>query len=333
MNAETGGHPHDHEHDHGPHVRGRRDRLRHALPFLHSHGQPAADQAAVEGSERGIWALKISVAGLGLTAIFQLAIVVASGSVGLLADSFHNLGDALTAVPLGIAFVLGRRPPSRRYTYGLGRAEELAGVAIVLIILVSALFSAYESWLRLFHPQPVRYLGWVMAAAVIGFLGNETVAIFRIRVGREIGSAALVADGQHARADGLTSLAVLLGAIFVLAGFPLADPIVGILITAAILLIVRSSAVSVWRRLLDGVDPGIVTEIERAALSVPDVESVCEVRARWIGHRLHAEVSVVVDGELPTRVSHQIGEEVRGRIQEALPRLATATIHADSRCH
>jgi cation diffusion facilitator family transporter len=325
------GHGHDpgHGQDHDHHGGGRLERLREALPFLHDHGQPDAGPIAAEGSERGLWALKVSLAGLGLTAAFQLAIVAASGSVSLLADTIHNLADALTAVPLGIAFVVGRRPPSRRYTYGLGRAEELAGVAIVLVILLSALVAAFESYQRLVHPQPVRNLGWVMAAALIGFLSNEGVAVFRIRVGRQIGSAALVADGQHARVDGLTSLAVLAGALLVLAGYPRADPIVGLLITALILLIVRSAAVAVWRRLLDGVDPRVPAEIEAAALRVPAVQSVGQVRARWVGHRLHAEVNVVVDGDLPTRVSHEVGEEVRQRMQEALPRLATATIHVD----
>jgi cation diffusion facilitator family transporter len=325
---------HGHEHDGRDHHErgGRLGRLVRALPFLHDHGGTTVDEA-LAASDRGPWALKVSVAALGVTAAFQLAIVAASGSVGLLADSIHNVADALTAVPLGLAFLLARRPPTRRYTYGLGRAEELAGVAIVLTIFFSALLAAYESYQRLLHPQPVRYLGWVIAAALVGFFGNEAVAVFRIRVGREIGSAALVADGQHARVDGLTSLAVFAGALLVLAGFPLADPIVGLLITAAILVIVRSTAVLIWRRLLDGVDPQLTWDIEAAALRVPAVRSVGEVRARWVGHRLHAELSVVVDGELPTRVSHQIGEDVRQSLRTALPRLATATIHVDPSEH
>jgi cation diffusion facilitator family transporter len=323
-------HHHDGDHDHGH--GSRLERLVNALPFLHSHGAARVDDA-LAASDRGLWALKVSLAGLGVTAAFQLAIVVVSGSVGLLADSIHNVADALTAVPLGLAFLLSRRPPTRRYTYGLGRAEELAGVAIVLAILVSALLAAYESYQRLVHPQPIQYVGWVLAAALIGFLGNEAVAVFRIRVGREIGSAALIADGQHARVDGFTSLAVFIGALAVLAGFPQADPIVGLLITVAILLILRGTAVTMWRRLLDGIDPQVTRDIEAAALRVPAVQAVGEVRARWVGHQLHAELNVVVDGDLPTRVSHQIGEEVRQSLKKALPRLATATIHVDPSAH
>src|SRR5438105_560054 len=323
-------HHHD-DHDHGHGAGSRLDRLLHALPFVHGHGEALGE--AWESSARGLWALKVSLAGLGVTAAIQLAIVVASGSVGLLADSIHNVADALTAVPLGLAFLLARRPPSRRYTYGLGRAEELAGVVIVLTIFASALLAAWESYQRLLHPQPLRNVGWVIAAALIGFLGNEAVAVFRIRVGSEIGSAALIADGQHARADGFTSLAVLVGALLVLAGFPLADPIVGLLITVAILLIVRGTAVTMWHRLLDGVDPQITADIEAAALKVPAVQSVRDVRARWVGHQLLAEVSVVVDGELPTRVSHQIAEDVSQSLRKAVPRLATATVHVDPVAH
>jgi cation diffusion facilitator family transporter len=330
---ERGHHQHnhgqgDHDHQHGDRPDHRLHRLLDALPFVHSHGAATLDET-LEGSARGLWALKVSLVGLGVTAAIQLAIVAASGSVGLLADSVHNVADALTAVPLGLAFLLARRPPSRRYTYGLGRAEELAGVAIVLTIFASALVAAWESYQRLLHPQPLRYVGWVIAAALIGFLGNEAVAVFRVRVGRQIGSAALVADGQHARVDGFTSLAVLVGAVLVLAGFPLADPIVGLLITVVILLIVRGTAVTMWHRLLDGVDPQVTADIEAAALRVPAVQAVGEVRVRWVGHQLHAELNVVVDGDLPTRISHQIGEDVRRSLRKALPRLATATIHVD----
>jgi cation diffusion facilitator family transporter len=168
-----------------------------------------------------------------------------------------------------------------------------------------------------------------MVAAVIGFLGNEVVAQIRIRVGRQIGSAALVADGQHARADGFTSLAVLLGVLGVLAGFPLADPIVGLLITLAILVIVRDTAITMWRRLMDAVDPEMVDSIERTAAAVPGVEDVHDVRVRWLGHRLIAELHATVDETLPTFASHAIAEEVRHHLLHALPRLGVVTVHVD----
>ncbi|MDQ3328837.1 MAG: cation diffusion facilitator family transporter, partial [Chloroflexota bacterium] len=281
-----GGHDQEHQHEHG-----RLGWLRELLPWGHghSHGEQNVD-SALETSERGIWALKVSLVGLGATAVLQLVVVLISSSVALLADTVHNFSDALTAVPLWIAFALGRRPPSRRYTYGYGRAEDLAGVAIVGMIALSAAIAAYESVRRFIEPAPVRNIGWVIAASVIGFVGNEVVALFRMRIGREIGSAALVADGQHARVDGLTSLAVLAGALGVLAGFPLADPLVGILISIAILFIVKDTAVTMWRRLMDAVEPGTVERLQQAAANVPGAQDVHDVRVRWLGHRLQAEL-------------------------------------------
>jgi cation diffusion facilitator family transporter len=326
-------HGHQHGHDHEPghgHAHGRFGRLQELIPFLHghSHGEQPVD-AALEGSDRGLWALKVSLLGLGLTAAFQLVIVLISGSVGLLADTIHNASDALTALPLGIAFVLGRRPATRRYTYGYGRAEDVAGVLIVALIFLSAVVAAYESVQKLLHPQALHNLGWVMVAAIVGFLGNEAVAVLRIRVGRAIGSAALVADGQHARVDGLTSLAVLVGALGVLAGFRLADPLVGLLITVAILFIVKDTAVTMWRRLMDAIEPEVVDSIERTATAVPGVEGVHDVRVRWLGHRLQAELHTTVDEDLSTRESHRIVEEVRHALFHAQPRLAVVNVHVD----
>ena len=178
----------------------------------------------MESSREGLRALWISLAILAATAVAQALVVAWSGSVALLGDTVHNLADAVTALPLGIAFVLGRRAPTRRYTYGYGRAEDLAGVVIVLAITASALLAGFAAVRRLAEPQPVEHLWAVATAGVLGFLGNEVVARYRIRTGRRIGSAALVADGLHARTDGFTSLAVVLGAAGVAAGWPLADP-------------------------------------------------------------------------------------------------------------
>ena len=172
----------------------------------------------------------------------SLVVVALSGSVALLADTIHNFGDAATALPLWVAFPLARRRPTERFTYGFGRFEDLAGLAIVLIMALSALLAGYETVTRLIHPQPVAYLGTVAVASIVGFLGNEAVALFRIKVGQDIGSAALIADGYHARVDGWTSLAVLVGALGVWLGYPLADPVVGLLITVAILWLVWQSA-------------------------------------------------------------------------------------------
>lgn len=320
------GHDHDHAHDAGHGPGGWLGRVAHLLPFSHSHAAEDKIDAALEQSARGIWALKVSLVGLGATALFQLAIVLLSGSAALLADTIHNLGDALTAVPLWVAFVLGRRAATRRYTYGFGRAEDVAGVLIVLTILASALIAGYESYRKLIDPQPVSHVGWVIAAALAGFLGNELVAIFRIRVGTQIGSAALVAD-DHARIDGFASLAVLIGAVGSLLGYPLADPIIGLLITAAILVIVKDTALTMWHRLMDAVDPAIVDRLEHAAGHVAGVESVGAVRARWVGHRLHAALEVTVAADLPTRASHGIAEEVRHALQHAQPRLSEVAVY------
>ena len=328
---------HDHAHDdHHDHDHSRKEGplafLLALLPFGHGHSHAEANvDTAMETSARGIWALKVSLLGLGATAIFQVFVVLISGSIALLADTIHNASDALTAVPLWIAFSLGRRPPNERYTYGYGRAEDLAGVVVVLMIALSAVVAAYESVQKLMNPSAPNNLIWVAVASIVGFVGNEAVAAFRIRVGNEIGSAALVADGQHARVDGLTSLAVMLGVIGVWLGFPIADPIVGLLITVAILFILKDTAVTMWHRMMDAVDPQLVRDIRETAQVVPGVveDSVHEVRVRWLGHKLHADLHISVDEDLPTRESHRIGEEVRHALLHAQPKLSVVTVHID----
>ncbi|MFC8666505.1 cation diffusion facilitator family transporter [Streptomyces sp. NPDC057199] len=344
------GHGHGHEHHHGHrqdratpgHEHGaghpprahqglRRD-LRHRLTHLlkpHSHATTDKVDSALESSARGIRALWISLAVLGVTAVAQAAVVAVSGSVALLGDTVHNAADALTAVPLGIAFVLGRRAATRRFTYGYGRAEDLAGLVIVLTIAASAVFAGWTAVDRLFAPRPVEHIPIVAAAAVIGFAGNEWVARYRIRVGREIGSAALVADGLHARTDGFTSLAVLLGAGGAALGWQLADPVVGLAITAALLLVLRDAAREVFRRVMDAIDPDLVDTAERALHEVPGVQAVGELRLRWIGHRLRAEVAVVVDGEASVRQAHGIAVEAEHALLHAVPGLTAALVHAD----
>jgi len=307
------------DHDHTPHGH------YHAHGGSHSHTHGVVD-ASLTTSERGIWAIKWSFVILAITAVLQMAVVIASHSVALLADTIHNIGDATTAIPLWIAFIVARRKPSRTFTYGLGKVEDFAGLVIVLIILFSALVAGYEAINRFFHPQPIGLLGWEAAAGVTGFLGNEIVAVFRIRVGREMNSAALMADGYHARVDGLTSLAVVLGALGVYLGFPLADPIVGLLITLAIFGIVWQSSKAVLMRMLDGVAPNIIDEIHQAAKHVPGVSRVPEVKARWMGHRLHADVSIALPGNSTIADGAQIAEAVRGELFEHLPALADAHI-------
>ena len=292
----------------------------------HSHGTV---DPSITSSQRGIWAVKWSFIGLMATATFQIVVALLSGSVALLGDTFHNFGDAATAIPLWIAFMFARKKANARFTYGYGRVEDLAGVIIVLAILLSAVFAGYVSIIRFFHPQQVDYIVVVMAASVIGFIGNEAVALFRMKVGKEIGSAALVADGHHARADGLTSLAVLLGAIGVWLGFPLADPIVGLIIAVFILKMAWDSGKSVFARLLDGVDPELVEQIRHAVSHIPGVLEVTQVRVRWTGHRLHTEANLAVSPELTVERGHEIAKEARHEILHDLGFVFTATIHID----
>jgi cation diffusion facilitator family transporter len=283
----------------------------------------------MEASAEGMRALWISLAVLGATAAVQAIVVAFSGSVALLGDTLHNAADALTAVPLGVAFLLGRRPPNRRYTYGYGRAEDLAGLFIVVIIAASSALAAYEAVSRLASPRRVSDLAAVAAAALVGFAGNELVARYRIRTGRKIGSAALVADGLHARADGFTSLAVLPGAGGVALGWDWADPLAGLLITVAILAVLRQAAREIYRRLMDAVDPGLVDQAEKTLLGTPGVLGVGQVRLRWIGHRLRAECEVIVDPAASVVAAHQVAVAAEHQLLHALPRLSAALVHAD----
>jgi cation diffusion facilitator family transporter len=274
-------------------------------------------------------AVRVSLVGLAVTAAAQLVVFAVSGSVALLGDSLHNLADSLTAVPLGLAFLVGRRPPSRRYVYGYGRAEDLAGLIVVAAIALSSVAAGYESVNRLLHPQNVRLLGAVAAAAVLGFLGNELVAQYRIRIGRRIGSASLVADGLHARTDGMTSLAVLAGAAGVAAGFRLADPIAGLVITVAIAFVGREAARDVFRRLMDAVEPELVERCASVLGAVRGVRGVGDLRLRWIGHALWAEAEVVVAGDLTVSQGHHIAERARHALLHDVPRLTSALVHVD----
>jgi cation diffusion facilitator family transporter len=308
-----------HGHSHGSHGHSHGETGGHG----HTHG---VVDPSIASSERGIWAIKWSFVILAITAALQLIVVFYSGSVALLADTIHNVGDAATAIPLWIAFTLVRRKPTKTFNYGLGRVEDLAGMLIVLIILFSAIVAGYEAISRLLNPQPITQLLAVAAAGIVGFIGNEAVAVFRIRVGRQMNSAALIADGYHARTDGLTSLAVVIGALGVWFGFPLADPIIGLLITIAIFGIVWQSARAVITRSLDGVEPGITDEIRHAAEHVSGIDGLTDVKARWIGHRLHADVTISVASGKSVAEANAIVAALRSELNAHLPALGTTTV-------
>ncbi|MDT0309239.1 cation diffusion facilitator family transporter [Streptomyces sp. DSM 44917] len=318
-------------HAHGP-AGGRWARVRHRVGHVvtpHAHESAAKVDPAMEASREGMRTLWISLVVLGVTTLVQAVIVGLSGSVALLGDTVHNATDALTAVPLGIAFLLGRRAANRRYTYGYGRAEDLAGIFIVVAIAASAALAAWAAVDRLLDPREVTHLWAVAAAAAAGFAGNEWVARYRIRTGRRIGSAALVADGLHARTDGFTSLAVLLGAGGAALGLRWADPVVGLAITAAILLVLRDAAREIFRRLMDSVDPALVQAAERALGEVPGVLGVGPVRMRWIGHALRAEAELVVAPHLTVVAAHEVAVAAEHALIHTVPRLTAATVHID----
>jgi divalent metal cation (Fe/Co/Zn/Cd) transporter len=210
---------HDHAHDDGGSARG------------HGHSHGLVDRSIVRSRE-GVKAVALSLAVLGATALAQLAIFALTSSVALLADLVHNFGDALTAVPLGIAFFL------RSF-----RAEKIAGLAVVLAIFVSACVALYETIQRFLDPEDLTHLWALAAAGLIGFAGNELAARVRLEAGRRLSSPALVADGNHARTDGFVSLGVVASAILVAFGFPLGDPLVGLGITLVIFKITWDS----WR--------------------------------------------------------------------------------------
>jgi cation diffusion facilitator family transporter len=335
--GQNDGHTHENEgeaHDVGRHhehvdaERGLGGRIREIWGG-HQHGTEGAVDRALWSSERGITALKVSLLGLGATALFQLVIVLFSGSVALFADTIHNFADALTALPLWVAFVVGRRAADRRYTYGYGRAEDLAGIFVILMIALSAAGAAFESIRRLIEPQVIDNVGWVLVAGLVGFLGNEAVAIYRIRIGTEIGSAALVADGHHARTDGLTSLGVVAGAVGVMLGFPLADPLVGLLITLAILVVLKDAGTQILHRLMDAVDPALTASAERIVGATSGVEGDPRVRIRWVGHELWADAEIIVDCDRSLSEAHAIAERAQHDLLHELPRLARVTVHVD----
>jgi cation diffusion facilitator family transporter len=318
---EHGEHDHEHKHDedaHGGHGHG------------HEHGRVDAD---LYGNREGLRAVQISTAGMFAVAAIQFIIAFIGGSAGLFADALHNLGDVLTTVALWIAFVISNRAANHRYTYGYYRAEDLAGIFIVLVIIASAVAGAVESILKLTSGAVPTQLYLSMAAALVGVAGNELLAQYKISVGKRINSVPLIADGQHSRIDGLTSLAAFVGLIGVALGFPIADPIAGLVITVVILTVVYSTSRSVLQRLLDAVDGRVVPSIMKIAREVPGVEGVNDVRARWIGHTLHVIMNIEVDGQLTLLKAHDIAEEVRHRLFHQVKGLSEAIIHTDPHAH
>ena len=326
------GHSHgpgeDHDHHHGPGIIGWFQTVFHWHGHSEQQKNLAADQALLD-NKQGILVLWISLAALLLTSLMQIVVVAFSGSVALLADTMHNIGDGLNSIPLLIALYLARRLATRRYTYGFGKAEDVAGVFIVISIAISAAIVFSESIQKFINQEPMTNLGWVAVAAVIGFIGNEFVAVIEIRTGKKIGSAAMVTDGLHARTDGLTSLAVLVAAIGTWLGFPILDPIIGILIGIAILFITRDAIVAMWYRLMDAIEPTYMDQAEGIINSQDEVKELRRLRMRWVGHRLHTEAIIAVHPDLSTIQSHEIAEKIRHDLFHQFPTMSDVMIHVD----
>lgn len=272
-----------------------------------------------EGEPKTTSVFVVSFFLLGAMATFQTGIAVFSGSVSLLSDAFHNIADALTGVPLWIAFSLAGRQPTRRYSYGYGKFEDLAGILIVGLILSSAIVSLVRSVERFVHPQVFHHPVWVALASVTGFLGNEAVAFLRIRAGRKTGSVSLVADGQHARVDGFASLSVLVGVAGSVTGYPIVDPVVGMLLGFSILLIAVRMIRDVGMHLSDGIEPETLDRIRHAAMDSGSVLSVSRARARWMGHSISCDLCLVLDDQSSLEDAAREGRLAEERIRKALP--------------
>jgi cation diffusion facilitator family transporter len=297
----------------------------HLPGHTHSHEQPGRRDAMFTNRE-GTRALTWSLALLGATTVLQFIVYAASGSVALLADTIHNLGDALNSVPLLIAFWLARRPANQRYTYGFGRAEDLGGLLVVVSIVFSAVYILWEVAQKLIHPIPIQNSGWVLAAAILGFLGNEAVAIIETRTGKRIGSAAMVVDGRHARIDGLTSLAVIPAVIGSAIGLPILDPIFGVLIGIAILFITVHATVAIWYRLMDAVDPELNEKVRIVLSESPQVTQISTLRMRWVGHELWVEGQLVLDAALTRLQTEQLLHQVKHDLEQRIHNLGEVNL-------
>ncbi len=320
-------HSHDHSHHHSSNPLVKIAAALHLPGFTHdhSHHDLAADRAFLDNrlAVRTVW---IALIALGATTALQIVIYLASNSVALLADTVHNLGDALNSIPLLFAFYIARRAANKRYTYGYGRLEDIAGVFIVISIGFSAAYILYESIQRLLNPLPLENLEWIALASLVGFVGNELVAVMQIRVGRRIGSDAMIADGQHALIDGLTSLAVLIAVIGTLIGLPILDPIIGVVIALAIVGITWNAIKAIWYRMMDAVDPHLVEHVEAHVLELDGVLAIETLRLRWVGHRMYGVMKVALPAETTLEASGEIVRAIQREASQVVPQLEELTV-------
>lgn len=247
-------------------------------------------------------AVALSAVGLALTGLLELVVALVSGSVALLGDALHNLSDVSTSAIVFIGFRASRKPATERYPYGYERPEDLAGLGIAVVIWASAVFAGVESVTKLLEQGSTQHLPWGIGAAAIGIVGNQLVARYKLRVGRRINSATMISDAKHSWLDALSSAGALVGLVGVLVGWPWADAVAGIAVTGFICHVGWEVTSDMAHRLLDGVDPEVVTTAETIATEIPAVRHA-HARARWSGRSLLVEVEAWLDADTTTRIS------------------------------
>jgi cation diffusion facilitator family transporter len=297
-------------------VAGQRDP---ALTFPLAHTRDDADERRQANR-----AVAVSAVGLGLTGLAELLLALLTGSVGLLGDAIHNLSDVSTSAVVFLGFRLSRRPPTEKYPYGLERAEDLAGVGIAVVIWASAAFAGFESVHKLLEHGRTSYVWAGIAGAVLGIVGNQVVARYKLVVGKRINSATLIADARHSWLDALSSAGALAGLLAVALGQSWGDPVAGLAVTAFICHVGYEVTADVLHRLADGVDPEVISRAEAAAGSVPGVIHA-HARARWTGRTLRVEIEGWVDPGLAARDADALGRLVAGQISRQLPEAGSLT--------
>ncbi|MGD1253976.1 cation diffusion facilitator family transporter [Mycobacterium seoulense] len=269
-------------------------------------------------------AVVVSAIGLALTGLVELAIALLSGSVALLGDALHNLSDVSTSALVFVGFRASRKLPSERYPYGYERAEDLAGIGVAVVIWASAAVAAFESVTKLLRHGGTGYVGWGIAAAIVGIAGNQLVARYKLVVGRRIRSATMVADAKHSWLDALSSAGAMLGLIGVALGWGWADAVAGIVVTGFICHVGWEVTADIAHRLLDGVDPEIITTAEAVAATVPGVTHA-HARARWTGRTLRVEVEGFLDPDTPLAAADGIGRLVAAALAPRIPEMHNFT--------
>jgi cation diffusion facilitator family transporter len=279
----------------------------------HSHGTGAY------GDSDAVRAVVISAVALGVASAVEFVAALSGNSVGILADALHNAGDVLTTGILLASFWLGRRPATRRFPAGFGRIEDVATLLIVLVIVLTAGIAAYESIRKFIYPAPIGNIPFGLFAAGVGVVANLAVSEYKIRVGRGLRSPALEADGIHSRIDAIVSAGAGVGIGLAAAGFGWADPVAGLAITGMILYILAGTVRDLFYRMMDAVDPEVISEIEEHALSVKGVLGVHDIRARWVGRQISVVMHVDCDPGLSLRSAHDLALEVEHEVGHAIP--------------